>query len=60
MVLDGETGFLVPSGDVAALAAGFCRLATDRELRVRMGEAGRRRANGFQWESTATKLFANL
>lgn len=51
LVVDGETGLLVPAGHVAALRAAIERLLGDRELRRRMGEAGRRRAaDGFSWE----------
>jgi glycosyltransferase involved in cell wall biosynthesis len=44
MVVHGETGLLVPPGDVAALAQAFVRLARDPALRERMGRAGVRRA----------------
>jgi glycosyltransferase involved in cell wall biosynthesis len=40
VVLDGESGLLVPAGDVAGLAAGFARLAGDPELRRAFGERG--------------------
>lgn len=43
LVVDGETGFLVPAGDIAALAAALRRLAEDRERADAMGRAGRRR-----------------
>jgi glycosyltransferase involved in cell wall biosynthesis len=43
-VVDGETGFLVPAGDDAALAARLATLLADEELRRRMGDAGRQRA----------------
>lgn len=43
-VLEGETGFLVPVGDVAALAERLERLLGDEDLRRRMGRAARRRA----------------
>lgn len=41
MVAHGETGFLVPPGDRHALAQSVQRLVEDRELRERMGAAGR-------------------
>lgn len=44
VVVDGETGLLVPPGDPAALAAALGRLIQDSELRRTMGAAGWRRA----------------
>ncbi len=38
---DGETGFLVPPGQVNLLAARLALLHRDRELRFRLGAAGR-------------------
>ena len=43
VVADGETGFLVPPGDPAALADKLLCLLRDPALRSRMGAAGRRR-----------------
>ncbi len=43
VVVDGETGFLVPSGDAAALADRIGDLLEDPSLRRRLGEEGRRR-----------------
>lgn len=39
----GETGLVVPPGDSAALAGAIDTLLADRDLRERMGAAGRRR-----------------
>jgi glycosyltransferase involved in cell wall biosynthesis len=50
LVSDGETGIQVPPGDVAALRAALQRLLADRELRRRLGEAGRERVRErFSW-----------
>jgi glycosyltransferase involved in cell wall biosynthesis len=43
-VLDGETGFLAPRRDAAAMGDALARLARDGELRLRMGAAARHRA----------------
>lgn len=43
VVVDGETGFLVPLDDPAAFVERVVRLAKDPALRQRMGVAGRRR-----------------
>lgn len=44
VVVDGETGFLVPAEDTGALTDALARLVADPELRRRLGAAGRRRA----------------
>jgi glycosyltransferase involved in cell wall biosynthesis len=43
VVVDGETGYLVPVGDYEALARRIVKLLTEPGLRERMGAAGRRR-----------------
>ncbi|MCC7053048.1 MAG: glycosyltransferase family 4 protein [Gemmatimonadaceae bacterium] len=59
-VLDGRTGFLVPHGDVAALAGAFDRIIADPALVTRLGTAGRAFAESFTWESAADHTEAHL
>jgi len=44
IVLDGETGFLVPAKDSHALAASLIKLLRDPQMAIQFGEKGRRRA----------------
>ena len=44
MVAEGETGFLVPARDTAAMSERLGRLAADVALRARLGAVGRQRA----------------
>lgn len=50
MIVHGETGFLVPPGDVAALVDAMQRLIAKPDLRERFGQAGRARAGLFTAE----------
>jgi glycosyltransferase involved in cell wall biosynthesis len=43
LVEDGVNGILIERGDAGALEAGLRRLLDDRELRERMGAAGKAR-----------------
>lgn len=52
-VAHGETGFLVPHGDVAALADRVRTLVGDEELRARLGRQARAFAERFTWDRTA-------
>ena len=56
-VVDGETGFVVPPRDVAAVRASLGKLCSDEELRARMGTAARRRAEDeFSYERLVGRL----
>jgi glycosyltransferase involved in cell wall biosynthesis len=59
-VRDGDTGFLVPHGDVGAMAAAITRLAASRDLVASLGARARVFAEGFTWESAATATEAHL
>lgn len=57
MVVDGETGVLVPSRDSAALAVALERLLADEAQRERLGRAGLERARrAFSLASHAARL----
>jgi glycosyltransferase involved in cell wall biosynthesis len=56
---DGRTGFLVPAGDGAALAEKILLLASDAEMRARMGAAAREWAVArFDWPVVARQYMA--
>ncbi len=64
VVVDGETGLLVPPGDPAALADALNVLVHDPDLAVAMGSRGRKRALAdFGWAAIAAQtaaLYAEL
>ena len=56
-VRDGETGFLVDAEGPAAVAEAVVRLLDDRELRARLGAAGRRAVETYyNWDRVADDL----
>jgi glycosyltransferase involved in cell wall biosynthesis len=59
-VRDGETGFLVPHGDAAAMAQALQRLCASPELVARIGERGRQFAESFTWDRAADETVAHL
>jgi glycosyltransferase involved in cell wall biosynthesis len=60
VVIPGETGYLVEPRDAAGLAEAVSRLLSDRELRARMGEAGRRRVNPTFRAETMVRRIAEV
>jgi glycosyltransferase involved in cell wall biosynthesis len=59
-VVDGQTGFLVPHGDEAAMAAAMTRIASSPQLVAQLGQGGRRFAETFSWERAATETIDHL
>jgi glycosyltransferase involved in cell wall biosynthesis len=59
VVLDGETGLLVPARDRQALAGALERLAVDGDLRRRLGQAGRAFvAEHYSWQENTAQMEA--
>ena len=59
VILDGQTGRLVPLNDLNAFVASLCELAADAELRGRMGRAGREHClERFDWRLMVDQLEA--
>ena len=59
-VRDGDTGYLVPHGDVRAMATAMGRLAADRTLVERLGASARGFAETFTWERAAEETERHL
>lgn len=58
-VIDGETGRVVPSGDVDSLEQALAEILSDPGLAQQFGDAGRRRAlDEFSWARVADRVEA--
>jgi glycosyltransferase involved in cell wall biosynthesis len=53
LVRDGANGFVVPAGDASALAGSLRRLASDPELRQRLGRTGAHDVRAYTHEAWA-------
>ena len=59
LIEDGRSGLLVPERDARALADALQRLLEDDELRLRLGENGRRKVlSEFNIEKSTDRLAA--
>jgi glycosyltransferase involved in cell wall biosynthesis len=59
-VRDSETGYLVPHGDVEAMAAALGRIAASPALVEQLGVRARAFAEGFTWERAAAETEGHL
>jgi glycosyltransferase involved in cell wall biosynthesis len=58
LLRDGENGFLVPAGDIAAAAEALRQLANDAELRRTMGTRSRELVRGWDYEPSVESFVA--
>lgn len=58
VVRDGTEGLLVPPGNPSAIAGALRTVLADDALRERLGEAGRRRAGRYRWETVTAQVEA--
>jgi glycosyltransferase involved in cell wall biosynthesis len=56
VVRHGETGLLVPPGDVSALTEALDRLVADPGLRARLAAGARARSSGYSWPHLAARV----
>jgi glycosyltransferase involved in cell wall biosynthesis len=59
-ITEGETGFLVPPENAAALAAAILRLMNDERLRRRLGNNARLRADAEFGEAPMIRAYADV
>jgi glycosyltransferase involved in cell wall biosynthesis len=59
VIEDGKTGLLVPPRDAGALRAAIEQALSDRELRRKLGQAARKRVNGYcSWSRVTNATLA--
>jgi glycosyltransferase involved in cell wall biosynthesis len=60
LLRDGENGFLVPADDVDAAAEALRKLASDPDLRRRMGERSRELVHGWSYERSVENFVMSV
>lgn len=55
IVKNGETGLLFETGDVKELAEKIVKLLDDKDLRLKMGKAGKEKSKLFSWNTVANQ-----
>ncbi|HEY3329602.1 MAG TPA: glycosyltransferase family 4 protein [Capsulimonadaceae bacterium] len=58
IVLDNEVGILVEAEDVDSMASALRSVASSDDLRLKLGKAGRARAEQFDWKAIADQYVA--
>ena len=59
-VKDGETGYLVPYGDIEKLACKIVEILTNHRLRRRMGREAVKWAKKFSWDAATEKMLKSI
>ena len=59
-VKDGETGYLVPYGDIEKLASKIVEILTNHKLRRKMEQKAVKWARRFSWDASAEKMLKTI
>jgi len=59
ILLDGQTGFLVPPGNTPAFVEALRTLIEDADLRRRFGEAALERSRDYRWNQVLGRLYGD-
>jgi len=56
-IIDGETGILIPAKNIEVMTSTLLRLVNDKDLQLKLGEAGRQRStNNYSVNNYVTRL----
>ncbi|MHA1581506.1 MAG: glycosyltransferase, partial [Candidatus Baldrarchaeia archaeon] len=59
-VKDGETGYLVPYGDIEKLASKIVEILTNHKLRRKMEQKAVKWARRFSWDVSSEKMLKTI